>query len=95
MQRNYLHVKSGDDVVIITGKNKGKRGKVKSVLTKKLRVFVEGVNMQKKHLRKSQQHPNGAIVEREGSIHVSNVMLSAKYDQRVAKRSSNTQRITN
>lgn len=95
MQRNYLHVKSGDDVVIITGKNKGKRGKVKSVLTKRLRVFVEGVNMQKKHLRKSQQHPNGAIVEREGSIHVSNVMLSAKYDQRVAKRSSNTQRITN
>lgn len=95
MQRNYLHVKSGDDVVIITGKNKGKRGKVKSVLTKRLRVFVEGVNMQKKHLRKSQQHPNGAIVEREGSIHVSNVMLSAKYDQRIAKRSSNTQRITN
>lgn len=95
MQRNYLHVKSGDDVVIITGKNKGKRGKIKSVLTKKLRVFVEGVNMQKKHLRKSQQHPNGAIVEREGSIHVSNVMLSAKYDQRVAKRSSNTQRMAN
>ena len=95
MPRNYLHVKSGDDVVIITGKDKGKRGKVKSVLTKKLRVFVEGVNMQKKHLRKSQQHPNGAIVEREGAIHVSNVMLAAKYDQRVAKRSTNGQRVAN
>lgn len=86
--RNRLHVKTGDEIVVITGKDKGKRGKIKSVLTKKWRVFVEGVNLQKKHVRKSQQHPNGAILEREGSIHVSNVMLAAKYDARRAKRAA-------
>ena len=86
-----FHVKSGDEVVVIAGKDKGKRGKIVSVLTKKSRVFVEGVNIQKKHLRKSQQNPNGAIVEREGSIHVSNVMKAEKYDERrgaVAKPSA-------
>lgn len=95
MPRNYLHVKTGDEVVIITGKNKGKRGKIKSVLTKKMRVYVEGINLQKKHLRKSQQHPNGAIVEREGSIHVSNVMLATKFDQRLARRASKSKLVTN
>jgi large subunit ribosomal protein L24 len=77
-----FHVKNGDEVVVITGKEKGKRGKIISVLTKKSRVIVEGVNIQKKHLRKSQQNPNGSIVEREGSIHVSNVMKAEKYDKR-------------
>jgi len=88
MPKNRLHVKSGDEVVVITGKDKGKRGKIKSVVTKKMRVFVEVVNLQKKHVRKSQQHPNGAILEREGSIDVSNVMLAAKYDARRAKRAA-------
>lgn len=81
-----LHVKTGDEVVVITGKDKGKRGKISSVLTKAQRVFVEGVNLQKKHVRKSQQHPNGTILEREGAIHASNVMLAAKFDARRAKR---------
>ena len=80
-----LHVKTGDEVVVITGKDKGKRGKISSVLTKAQRVFVEGVNLQKKHVRKSQQHPNGTILEREGAIHASNVMLAAKFDARRAK----------
>ena len=81
-----LHVKREDEVVVITGKDKGKRGKIISVVTKKLRVFVEGVNIQKKHVKKNQQNPNGAILEREGPIHVSNVMLAAKFDARAAKR---------
>ncbi|MFA6543007.1 MAG: 50S ribosomal protein L24 [Limisphaerales bacterium] len=81
-----LHVKRDDEVVVITGKDKGKRGKIISVLTKKDRVFIEGVNVQKKHVRKSQQNPNGAILEREGSIHVSNVMLASKFDARLSKR---------
>ena len=81
-----LHVKRDDEVVVITGKDKGKRGKVISVVTKKDRIFVEGVNIQKKHVRKNQQNPNGAILEREGPIHVSNVMLAAKFDARAAKR---------
>ena len=68
-----FHVKKGDDVVVLAGKEKGKSGKVIAVLSKKSRVVVEGLQMIKKHTRKSQQNPNGAIVEREGSIHVSNV----------------------
>ena len=67
------HIKKGDEVVVIAGKEKGKNGKVIAVLTKKSRVVVEGLQMIKKHTRKNQQHPNGAIVEREGSIHISNV----------------------
>jgi large subunit ribosomal protein L24 len=68
-----FHVKKGDQVTVIAGKEKGKNGKVIAVLTKKSRVVVEGLQMIKKHTRKNQQHPNGAIVEREGSIHISNV----------------------
>ena len=68
-----FHVKKGDQVTVIAGKEKGKSGKVIAVLTKKSRVMVEGLQMIKKHTRKSQQNPNGAIVEREGSVHISNV----------------------
>ncbi len=68
-----FHVKKGDQVVVIAGKEKGKNGKIIAVLTDKSRVVVEGLQMVKKHTRKSQQNPNGAIVEREGSIHISNV----------------------
>ena len=68
-----FHVKKGDQVTVIAGKEKGKSGKIIAVLTKKDRVIVEGLQMIKKHTRKSQQNPNGAIVEREGSIHISNV----------------------
>jgi large subunit ribosomal protein L24 len=82
------HVKRGDEVVVIAGTQRGKRGKVIRVLRDKQRVIVEGVKMIKRHTRKSQQHPQGAIVEREGSVHLSNVMLAAKYDARVAGRSA-------
>jgi large subunit ribosomal protein L24 len=81
-----MHVKKGDEVVIIAGKEKNKRGKVLEVLRKKERVIVEGAMMIKKHMKRSQQSPNGEIVEREGTIHVSNVMLAEKFDARAAKR---------
>jgi large subunit ribosomal protein L24 len=68
-----LHVKKGDEVVVLSGKERGKQGRVIAVMTKKSRVIVEGLQMIKKHTRKSQQHPQGAIIEREGSIHISNV----------------------
>jgi len=68
-----FHVKKGDQVVVLAGKEKGKSGKIIHVLTDKQRVVVEGLQMIKKHTKKSQQNPNGAIVEREGSIHISNV----------------------
>ena len=85
---NKLHVKKGDEVVIISGSDKGKRGKIIAAYPKKSRVVVEGAQMIKKHQRKSQQNPNGAIIEREGTVHVSNVMLAAKFDERAAKRST-------
>ncbi len=81
-----FHVKKGDEVVVIAGAHRGKRGKIITVVTNKQRVIVEGVCMIKKHMRKSQQNPQGAIVEREGSIHVSNVMKGEIYDARAAKR---------
>jgi large subunit ribosomal protein L24 len=68
-----FHVKKGDQVTVIAGKEKGKSGKIIAVLSEKQRVIVEGLQMVKKHVKKSQQNPNGAILEREGSIHVSNV----------------------
>jgi len=68
------HVKKGDEVVVLAGKEKGKRGKIIAVSPKKRRVIVEGLQLIKRHTRKSQQHPQGAIVEREGTIHISNVM---------------------
>jgi len=72
-----LHVKKGDQVVVLSGKERGKQGRVIAVMTKKSRLIVEGLQMIKRHTRKSQQHPQGAIVEREGSIHISNVKKAA------------------
>jgi len=80
-----FHVKKNDQVVVIAGADKGKRGRVIAVLPNKQRVIVEGAHMIKKHMRKSQQYPNGQIVEREGSIHISNVMLADKFEARAAK----------
>jgi large subunit ribosomal protein L24 len=81
-----FHVKKNDDVAVIAGAHRGKRGRVIAVLAKKQRVIVEGVHMIKRHMRKSQQYPNGQIIEREGSIHISNVMKGEKFDARAAKR---------
>jgi len=67
------HVKKGDEVVVLSGKEKGKRGKIIAVFPKQQRVIVEGLQLIKRHMRKSQQHPQGAILEREGTIHISNV----------------------
>ena len=81
-----FHVKKGDQVVVIAGTERGKRGRILMVLRDKERVIVEGVKMIKRHTRKNQQHPQGAIVEREGSIHLSKVALASKYDERAARR---------
>ena len=81
-----FHVRKNDEVVVIAGSDKGKRGKIISIATKKNRVIVEGAAMIKKHTRKSQQNPQGAIVEREGTIHISNVMKAEDFDARATKR---------
>ena len=81
-----FHVKKGDEIVVISGAEKGKRGRIIAVLTGKSRVLVEGVKMIKKHTRKSQQNPQGAIVEREGTLHISNVMKAESFDTRAGRR---------
>jgi large subunit ribosomal protein L24 len=70
-----MHVKKGDKVMVITGKDKGKTGVVLAAFPKKDRVIVEGVNIVKKHSKPSQVNPQGGIINKEASIHVSNVML--------------------
>ena len=69
------HVRKGDTVVVVAGKERGKRGRVLRVLPESNRVVVERMNMIKKHQRPTQKLRQGGIIEREGSIHLSNVML--------------------
>lgn len=83
-----FHVKKGDEVVVIAGSEKGKRGKIIEVRPKTQRVVVEGLKMIKRHTRRNQQNPQGAIIEREGTIHISNVALAEKYDAKHAKKAN-------
>ena len=71
----HAHVRKGDTVIVVAGKERGKRGKVLRVLRDKGRVLVEHLNMIKKHQRPTQKLRQGGIIEREGTIHLSNVML--------------------
>ncbi len=73
--RKKTHVKKGDQVTVISGNHKGKGGRVLRVIKKKDQVLVEGVRMIKKHAAKSQDRPQGGIIEREGPLHISNVKL--------------------
>jgi large subunit ribosomal protein L24 len=70
-----LAIKKEDTVFVIAGKEKGKRGRVLSVLPGKQRVIVERVNMIKKHMKPSKQYQQGGIIDKEAAIHRSNVML--------------------
>ena len=70
-----MHVKTGDTVIVIAGKEKGKKGKVIATYPKKDRVVVEGLNLVKRHTKPSQNNPQGGIITKEAAIHVSNVML--------------------
>ena len=75
MTQPKLNVKTGDEVIVIAGKDKGKTGKVLAVLPKANRVVVEGVSMIKRHTKPGFKYPDGGIIEREASIHKSNVMI--------------------
>jgi large subunit ribosomal protein L24 len=81
-----IHVRKDDVVVVITGKDKGKQGKVTKVLPKTGRVVVEGVNMVKKHTKPSAKNMQGGIIEMEAPIHSSNVMLQSKIEAKKAKK---------
>jgi large subunit ribosomal protein L24 len=69
------HVRKGDTVIVVSGKERGKRGRVLRVIPEKSRVVVERINLIKKHQRPTQKIRQGGIIEREGSIHISNVMV--------------------
>ena len=85
MSRMKFHVKKGDEVEVISGNFKGSTGKILEVLPAKQRVLVEGVRIIKKHLRKSEDNPQGKIAEREGPIHISNVKLIEKIAEKKTK----------
>lgn len=70
-----LHIKKGDNVVVIAGNYNGREGKVLEVIRATEKAIVEGVNMVKKHTKPNAAHPQGGIVEKEAPIHISNLML--------------------
>ena len=69
-------IKKGDSVIVLTGKDKGRKGTVTKVLPEDNRVLVQGVNMVQRHTRPSQANPNGGIVNKEASLHISNVAIA-------------------
>ena len=82
-----VKIKRGDNVIVTTGKNKGSKGEVIEVIRKEgqdPRVIVAGVNIVKKHIKPSAQNPQGGIIEREASLHISNVALVDK-DGKIVK----------
>ena len=78
VMQQKLHIKVGDTVRVITGEAKGQEGKILTSDRKKMRAIVEGVNIVKKHAKPSASDPQGGIVEKEGTIHVSNLMIVSK-----------------
>ena len=70
-----MRIKTGDSVIVIAGKEKGKKGKVLATYPKTERGVVEGLNKVKRHTKPTQNNPQGGIIEKEAALHVSNVML--------------------
>lgn len=87
--RQKMHVKKGDTVQIISGRDKGKVGEILQVIPKKSQVVVKGVNIRTKHVKPQQEGESGQIVTQEAPIHSSNVMLYSE-KQKVASRISYT-----
>jgi large subunit ribosomal protein L24 len=70
-----VNLKKGDNVLVISGEDKGKKGKIVSISPKKLKAIVEGVNFLKKHVKPTEKTPQGGIVDQEGTINVTNLKL--------------------
>ena len=75
MNRKF-HIKKGDTVVVISGEDKGQKGKVLEVFKQKERAIVEGINMVKKHTKPNSAYPQGGIIEQEAPIHISNLLVA-------------------
>lgn len=78
-------IRQGDMVAVVSGNDRGKRGRVLRVIPEKSRVVVEGVNYIHKHIRKSQKYPQGGRIRREAPIHISNVMMIDPSDNKPAR----------
>ena len=85
---NSMHVKKNDVVVVLSGEDQGKAGRVLAAFPEKKRVLVEGINIVHKSLRKSAEHPKGGVITREAPIPVSKVMPQERYEARRKKRVS-------
>ena len=72
---NKVNFKKGDNVLVISGDDKGKSGKIVSIFPKKMRVIIEGVNFLKKHNKPTQKVPQGGVIKKEGTLHISNIKL--------------------
>ncbi len=72
-----VKIKKGDKVEVITGKDRGKKGKVLKVLPQDRRIIVEGINLIKKHTKPTQKNPQGGIVEKEAPLEISNLFLNS------------------
>lgn len=70
-----LRIKKGDTAIVLSGKNKGKKGRVLAVLPSKQGVIIEGLNIIKRHTKPSKKYAQGGIIEKEAPMHISNVML--------------------
>ena len=75
MIEHKVNLKKGDNVLVISGEDKGKKGKIVSISPKKLKAIVEGVNFLKKHVKPTEKTPQGGIVDQEGTINVTNLKL--------------------
>jgi len=84
MTRLRLHVRTGDTVQVLTGKDRGKEGKVLQVYPKRERALVEGVNLVKKAMRPTEDNPEGGVVEREAPLHSSNLKVVAAAESKEA-----------
>ena len=74
-QSGKFHIKAGDTVYVNTGKEKGRTGTVRTILTNENKAIVEGLNMVKRHSKPTQKNPAGGIIEKEAAIHISNLAL--------------------
>ena len=83
---NTMHIKKNDMVVVLSGEEKGKAGKVLAVFPQKGRALVEGINIVHKALRKSQDNPKGGIITKEAPLPVAKLMLQDKFEARKKKR---------
>lgn len=72
---NKMSFKKGDYVLVISGDDKGKKGKIVSIFPKKMQVIVESVNFLKKHTKPTQKVPQGGVIKQEGALHISNIKL--------------------